>query len=185
MVACVRLRPLPPARPPPPLTRVWGRRVSAQGGSTALHYAASWGRTPCVGSLLKAGADSSLSDEVSDAAEGRGGRRGWVGGGGSGRGSSLDGGPAQAPCRLSAPSSPRPRGPPPGVPASTSAFPPSLSVVWHDGVGYRQGEEPHGGHRRPQPGAPHYLCAGGVQWSTYLPKKSTGTWGGRRSSTWP
>ena len=25
----MRLRPLPPARPPPPLTRVWGRRVSA------------------------------------------------------------------------------------------------------------------------------------------------------------
>ena len=112
---------VPATRTPPATTahpRVCGAAAaSRQGKLTALHYAADEGHAPCVESLLKAGADASLKDRVSDGAEGRaGGRRGWSGRGWGGRG------PAQAPRRLSAP--PRPSPAPPGAAASTSAPPP-------------------------------------------------------------
>ena len=65
----------PPARPPPPLTRVRAAApASRQRKMTALHKAACNGHAPCVEALLKAGADARVKDEVSDGAEGRGGR---------------------------------------------------------------------------------------------------------------
>ena len=70
---------LPPL-PPPPLTRVCGAAAaSRQMKRTALHWAAESGVVPCVELLLKAGADASLEDMVSDGAEGRG--EGGLGGG--------------------------------------------------------------------------------------------------------
>ena len=79
---------------------------------TVLHDAALYGHASCVESLLKAGADASLKNEVSDGAEGRGGRRV-----GSGRGTERGRGGAL--CRRCA-ASPRrpgcPRPPPPGRP---------------------------------------------------------------------
>jgi len=48
--------------------------ASRQYKQTALHHAAYNGHAPCVEALLKAGADARVKDEVSDGAEGRGGR---------------------------------------------------------------------------------------------------------------
>ena len=48
--------------------------------NTALVLAAAEGHAPCVASLLKAGADASLENNVSDGAEGRGGEAGRGGG---------------------------------------------------------------------------------------------------------
>ena len=70
-----------------PLTRVCGAAAaSRQSKYTALHFAAMMGEVPCVKSLLKAGADASLKDGVSDGAEGRGGGRSGVGARGRGGG---------------------------------------------------------------------------------------------------
>ena len=110
----------PAARPParPPLTRVCGAAAaSRQYHRTALHWAAYGGHAPCVASLLKAGADASLKDEVSDGAEGRGGEAWGVGarGGGGGGGGALRRRRAASPPPPSLPPSP------PGAAASTSA----------------------------------------------------------------
>ena len=84
--------------PPQPLTRVCGTAVASRQGKVAvLHDAALFGHASCVESLLKAGADVSLKNEVSDCTEGRGGGR-W---GGSGRGAEQ--GVGGALCRRSAP----------------------------------------------------------------------------------
>ena len=164
------LRHTPPAGPPPPRSSacVGPRAAPRQINWTALHHAAAFGRADCVESLLKAGADASLKDDgadnVSDGAEGRGGRHCGVGarawGGGGGRG------PEQAPRRLSAPPSPRPLlpGRPPLPPPS-----PHPAAVWQDGVGPRQAGCTHGGHYAPGVNArfiaaqvsaapPHPLC---------------------------
>jgi len=74
----------PATRPPhpPPLTRACacGAAAACQPDkTTALHNAAFHKHAPCVELLLKAGADASLKDDVSDGAEGRGGRRGGFG----------------------------------------------------------------------------------------------------------
>jgi hypothetical protein len=126
-----RLRYSPPARPPaaahPRVCACGAAAASRQRKRTALHKAAFGGRAPCVESLLKAGADASLKNGVSDGAEGLGGRRG---GGGPGPCS-------QAPRRLSAPPSPPP------------LSPPRAAAEWRHGVGRRQEAEAHGGHQAP------------------------------------
>ena len=76
----------PPARRRSPACVCGAAAASRQSKRTALHYAAYNGQTSCVESLLKAGADASLKDEVSDGAEGRGGRREGVGARGQGGG---------------------------------------------------------------------------------------------------
>ena len=112
----------PPARPP--LTRVCGAAAaSRQHKWTALHEAAHKSHAPCVESLLKAGADASLRNEVSDGAEGQGGRRGGVGA----RGWGWGGGGALRRRRAASPRRPQPPPAPPGAAASTSALPPSPS----------------------------------------------------------
>jgi len=85
----IRLRHPPPARPArrrSPACVCGAAAASRQEKRTALHEAARYGHAPCVDSLLKAGADASLKDEVSDGAEGRGGRREGVGARGQGGG---------------------------------------------------------------------------------------------------
>ena len=112
----------PPARPP--LTRVCGAAAaSRQHKWTALHEAAHKSHAPCVESLLKAGADASLEDEVSDGAEGQGGRRGGVGA----RGWGWGGGGALRRRRAASPRRPQPPPSAPGAGASTSAPPPRRS----------------------------------------------------------
>jgi len=113
----------PPARRRSPACVCGAAAPPRQGKRTALHIAASRGHAPCAESLIKAGTDASLKGEVSDGAEGRGGRRGG-GFGARGQGGGCGGrGPcSQASRRLSAPPSPRPL--PPGAAASTSAPPP-------------------------------------------------------------
>jgi len=115
----------PPAPPAAAHPRVCGGTAAAsrQNKVTALHIAAYYGHAPCAESLIKAGADASLKDMVSDGTEGRGGRRGG-GSGRRGRGGGLwgEGACSQAPRRLSAPRSHRPL--PPGAAASTSSLPP-------------------------------------------------------------
>ena len=133
----------PPARPP--LTRVSGAAAaSRQNMNTALHYAVhnSENGALCVASLLKAGADASLTDKVSDGAEGRGGEAWGAGTKGGDRGWGGRG-PAQAPRRLSAPPSLPPS--PPGAAASTSALTPHPVAARHDGVGPRQEPIQQGG----------------------------------------
>ena len=96
----------PPSRPPPSFTRVCGAAAaSRQGKMAVLHEAALYGHACCVESLLKAGANASLKNEVSGGAEGRGGKRL-----GSGRGTERvwGRGLVQASRRLSAPPCPRP-----------------------------------------------------------------------------
>ena len=91
--------PYPAAATPVPLTHVCGAAAaSRQVKMTAMHLAADEGHTPCVESLLEAGADASLKDIVSDGAEGRGGRP--VGGRGEGRGWGMHRrlAPALSPC---------------------------------------------------------------------------------------
>ena len=96
----IRLRHPPPAAAAH--SRVWGGRpASRQLTRTALHLAADNGHAPCVESLLKARADASLKDYVSNGAEGRGGRRG-----GLGRGLGLGGGGALRSRRAASPRRP-------------------------------------------------------------------------------
>jgi len=113
----------PPARRRSPACVCGAAAASRQRKMTALHEAAHYGHAPCVESLLKAGADASLKNGVSDGAEGRGGRRGGVGARGRARGGG-EGPCSQAPRRLSAPRSPRSRPLPPRAAASTSSLPP-------------------------------------------------------------
>ena len=85
---------------------------------TALHFAAKNGHAPCAESLLKAGAEASLKNKVSDGAAGRGGRHGLLGRGVVRVG---DGPCAGAAPRLRAAQPPpplahRPRRPPPLLP---------------------------------------------------------------------
>jgi len=114
-----RLRHPPPALPPAAAhPRVCGAAAaSRQNKRTALHCAAYWGHAPCAESLLKAGADASLKDTVSDGAKGRGGRRG--GGRGEGRGGGGRRGPITGvapPLRAAHPQPSPPRGRPPPPP---------------------------------------------------------------------
>ena len=97
---------------------------------TVLHDAALYGHASCVESLLKAGADASLKNEVSDGAEGQGERRCGVGarrGAGVGEGA-LCRRRAASPRRLSAPpcSRPLPPGRPPPLRLHFACTPPSL-----------------------------------------------------------
>ena len=137
-----RTRPRHPPHPPAPLlplTRVCGAAAaSRQSKNTALHFAAFNGHAPCFKSLLEAGADASLKDQVSNGAEGRGGRRGgWVGRG-AGRGWVRGLACTGAAPPLSAPPSPRPL--PPGRPPPPPPSPLPVAV-WQDGIGLRQGDE--------------------------------------------
>ena len=140
-----RLRHPPPARPPPPLTRVCGAAAaSRQGNMTALHCAVFNGRAPCVESLLKAGADASLADTVSYGAER--GLRSEAWGVGARSGAERGSGPAQRRVAF-----PRRLAPSPQTGCHhTSLLPPPATVAgWQDGVGRRQGVPPHGDHHAP------------------------------------
>ena len=120
----------PPARPPPPLTRVCAAApASRQYKGTALRKAACNGHAPCVEALLKAGADARLKNKVRDGAEGRGGRRKGAWGARGGGGAWGEGPCAGTAPPLRAAHSPRPhppRRPPPPPPL------PSLPR-WQDG----------------------------------------------------
>ena len=117
----------PPARLPPPLTRVCAAApASRQYKETALQKAAYRGHAPCVEALLKAGADARLKDEVRDGAEGRGGRRKGVWGA-RGEGG-LGGGGALRRRRAAPPRRPQPPPSPSAAAASTSAPSPRFPV---------------------------------------------------------
>ena len=138
----------PPSRPPPSFTRVCGAAAaSRQGKMAVLHEAALYGHACCVESLLKAGANASLKNEVSGGAEGRGGKRL-----GSGRGTERvwGRGLVQASRRLSAPPCPRPLPSSPGcLYPPPSPLPPLPVAVAPDGFGPRQAGKPHGDRQAP------------------------------------
>ena len=110
---------------------------------TVLHDAALYGHASCVESLLKAGADASLKNEVSDSAEGQGGRRvgsGRGAGRGWGKGPCAD---AESPLRAASPRRPAPALSPRGGRLHSACTPPALRppplpvAVETDGVGPR------------------------------------------------